>query len=63
MTDLSKSFNKLVTSLYENIGGCLVERLSENKYRWGMFVGTREKIEKAINESGIHLKNSINKSK
>lgn len=61
MTDLSQSFNKLVGSMYENIGGCLVERLSENKYRWGKLVGTRSEIEKAITDAGKAIENSLSK--
>lgn len=59
MTDLSHSFNKLKDAIYENIRGCLCERLPGNKYRWREHIGTREEIEKAIKDSGEYLKNSI----
>lgn len=62
MTDLSQSFNKLVNYMFLPIGGRLVERLPDGKFRWGNIVGTEEEIEKAIKESGIHLQNAINNS-
>lgn len=44
MSDLLQSFNRLVNYMFENINGCLVERLPDNKYRWHDTVGTREEI-------------------
>lgn len=62
MTDLSQSFNKLIDSMYENIGGCLCEKLPNDKFRWREFIGTREEVEAKINEAKTNIQNSLNKS-
>ena len=61
MTDLSQSFNKLVNYMFLPIGGRLVERLPDGKFRWGNIVGTRDEIERAIAEAGKVIENSLNK--
>lgn len=60
MTDLSNSFNKLVGSMYENIQGCLCEKLPDGIFKWRDTIGTREQIEKAILDAGKNIQNSIN---
>lgn len=61
MTDLSKSFNKLTDALYENVLGCLCEKMPDGRFRWRDTVGTREQIEKAILDSGANIQNSLKK--
>lgn len=46
--DLSQSFNKLIDSMYENVDGCLFEKLPDGRYRWKGFEGTKEELREHI---------------
>lgn len=61
MTDLSKSFNKLIGEVFVKINGHTCERLPGGKFKWMDKIGTREEIEKAIEDAKENLQNSLNK--
>ena len=61
MTDLSQSFNHFIRNNFATVRGCLIEILPDKKFRWNGITGTREEIEKAINDAGMNIKNSLKK--
>lgn len=61
MTDIKRSFEKLLNATFERVDGILVERWNEAWFYRGVFYGTKETLLAAIQKDRDALAKSIKK--